>query len=285
MRVLMLGATGFIGSAILTELLEHGHSILALVRSNAADQQLVSRGVGVVRGDLREPEKWSKYIHEVDAVIHAAATFTDDMGEVDRRVIEELVAQAQHSPKSIRFVYTGGVWLYGETGDHVATEDTPLNPISSFTWMSENSKYLLSTACFNTNIIHPGMVYVRDGGVFSSLVPNDGRIEVWGSLETRWPLVHRNDLASAYRIVLEKGIRGESYNVCAEKGVRISSITNVIARRFDLKSNPLVRTVDEVIAEHGEWAEGPTLDQQMSSEKILKLGWRPKYTDAVAELS
>lgn len=99
MRVLLLGATGFIGSAIIPELLEYGHSIIALARSDTADQQLASIGVNVVRGDLREPEKWSKYIHEVDAVIHVAATFTDDMGDVDRKVIEELVAQGKRSLK------------------------------------------------------------------------------------------------------------------------------------------------------------------------------------------
>ncbi|MGD1859994.1 MAG: NAD-dependent epimerase/dehydratase family protein [Leptolyngbyaceae cyanobacterium] len=284
MRVLLLGATGFIGSAIIPELFEHGHSIIALARSDAAENQLVDKGVGVVRGDLREPEKWSNYIHEVDAVIHVAATFTDDMGDVDRQAIEALVAQGNRSQKTTRFIYTGGVWLYGQTGDHIATEDTPLNPISSFSWMVENSRYALNAPCFNTSIVHPGIVYVRDGGAFSRLIPIEGRIEVWGSVEKRWPLVHRDDLAAAYRIVLEKGKPGESYNVCSEKGVRLSDITNVISERFDLTTKPLVRSIEELISEHGEWAEGPTLDQQMSNQKMLELGWSPEHLDAVAEL-
>lgn len=283
MRVLLLGATGSIGGAVLPELLRAGHAVLALARSDAAELQLKTAGAEVVRGDLRHPTEWSASIHRVDAVIQVAATFTSDMGEIDRRVVEELIAQGRTAGRTIRFLYTGGTWLYGETGDAVASEDTPFNPIASFTWMVRNGKTILNAPCFSANIIHPGMCYVRDGGVFSRFMPKDGRIEVWGSLDTRWPLVHRDDLASAYRLVLENGPSGETYNVCAEQGVRVGDVVATMAKRFQVRSAPVVRSLADITAEHGDWAVGPTLDQQMSSRKIRdSLGWKPRHSDACA---
>lgn len=286
MQVLLLGATGSIGAAVLPELLRGGHAVLALARSDAAEQKIKSSGADAVRGDLRNPTAWSAAVHDVDAVIQVAATFTCDMGEVDRRVVQELIAEGTKAVRPIRFLYTGGAWLYGQTGNAVTTEDTPFNPIPSFSWMVRNSTAVLKAPCFSANVIHPGMTYVRDGGVFSRLLPQEGRIEVWGSLDTRWPIVHRNDLASAYRLVLEKGSPGQSYNVCAEQAVRVGDIADRIAKRFGVRSEPLVRSVPDLIAEHGEWAVGPTLDQQMSSQKIKEsLGWEPLHTNALAELA
>lgn len=285
MRILLLGATGLIGRAILPELRCHGHSILALARSDIASDKLNAQGVEVLRGDLCRPDQWSESIHDVDGVIHVAATFTHDMGDIDRRLIQALVAQAQKSPKPIRFIYTGGAWLYGDSGGTIVTEQTAFNPIASFAWMIENRRLLAKSRCFTTNTIHPAMVYVRDGGELSRLMPKDGRIEIWGRPETRWPLVHADDLAVAYRLVLESDSLGESYNVCAEQGVRQQDIAHVISNRFGLQTKPRIRSTLSLVTEYGQWAEGPVLDQRMSSEKIrTQLGWKPVHLDVLAEL-
>lgn len=285
MRILVLGATGFIGSAVLKNLIAAEHQVLALARSVEAQRQLSRQGATVARGDLRSPEAWSAAIHEVDAVIHVAATFSADMGDVDRKVVEELVAEGSKADRQIRFVYTGGVWLYGHTGDSIADEGTPFNPISGFTWMVENSAIVLGAPCFRANIVHPGMCYEKDGGVFSQFVPRNGLIEVWGSPDTRWPVVHKDDLATAYRLVVENAPPGESYNVCAQRSIRVGDVVSSIAERYGVEAEPWVRSIDDVVAEHGKWAIGPTLDQQMSSEKIMDLlGWQPIHTDAVSEM-
>ncbi len=155
--------------------------------------------------------------------------------------------------------------------------------------MIENGQILVGADGFEAMILHPAMVYERDGGVFSRLADsarNQGLIEVWGSLSTRWPLVHRADLASAYRLVLEGGAAGQSYNAAAQEGVRIGEVAAAMARRFGIDVAPRVRSLSEVVAEQGAWAEGPTLDQQMSGRKLMEtLGWRPRHTDVLAEIS
>ncbi|MDO6765412.1 NAD-dependent epimerase/dehydratase family protein [Agarivorans sp. 1_MG-2023] len=285
MKVLLLGATGTIGSAILTELLQHGCSVLALARSDYAAQTITAKGAEVLRGDLREPQLWSTAIHRVDAVIHAAATFCEDMVNIDLRVVNELIAQANIKGGITRFIYTGGVWLYGETGDIAATEQSPFKPISSFSWMIENSSLVLNAPSLHTNIIHPAVVYAKEAGVLSSFVPQNGQVEVWGSLDTRWPVVHTDDLASAYRLVLENGRSGMSYNVCGEQAVTVGDIAHSYIRKCRLPAEVLVRSVDEVVAENGAWALGPTLDQCMNADKIKReLGWTPTHQNILSEL-
>ncbi|MBT4044442.1 MAG: NAD-dependent epimerase/dehydratase family protein [Rhodospirillaceae bacterium] len=288
MRTLILGATGAIGSSVAKELAGHHHDVVALARSDEAERALAEQNFHVVRGDLRQPSHWVKTIHEVDAVIHVAATFTDDMGEVDRRLIDALIFEAEKRQHRLKLIYTGGCWLYGETGDHVATETDRLNPIPAFEWMVQNGNRVQDATNLDTIIIHPAMVYDRHGGVLSRFIETakqHGRIEVWGSLDARWPVVHGNDLAEAYRLALENGQAGETYNVSTQDGVRVAHIVNALEKRFNVKYPPQIRSANDVMAEHGEWAIGPTLDQQMSGRNIRDaLNWQPKVQSILSEI-
>jgi nucleoside-diphosphate-sugar epimerase len=288
MRIFILGATGSIGKAVTAELSRHGHDLVALARSEDAERKLAALDIGSLRGDLREPEKWVGVLRDVDAIIHVAATFTEDMGEVDNKLTETMLREAERVARRIRFIYTGGCWLYGVTGDRVADETTPYDPIPSFAWMVENGARALSAPTLDTMIIHPAMVYDRDGGVLRRFIASareKGRIEIWGSPDTRWPVVHRQDLAIAYRLILEGGIPGQSYCVASEPGVRVGDIADILSRRFGLTGNPLVRSTEEVVAEQGAWAVGPTLDQQMCGARIMRdLGWAPSHTDILSEI-
>ena len=280
MKVFLLGATGTIGAPLLTELVGEGYRVTALARSEASAEAVTRAGAEVVRGDLRAPELWAGAIREADAVVHAAATFTEDMGEVDRLLVG---AAAAGAPRRQRFVYTGGCWQYGPTGDHVATEETALDPIPAFAWMIENARRLAAADTFDLLGVHPAMVYVRDGGTFTRMTNEAreaGRVTVWGNAETRWPLVHGRDLARAYRLVLDHGRPGRDYNVAAEEGVPVGRIAAAIGARLGITAPPHVRPAPEVVAAEGDWALGPMLDQQMSADRIRReLGWEPEFTD------
>lgn len=288
MRILMLGATGYIGSSVCDEMIANGHTVLALARSDTSAQQLCAKGADILRGDLRNPHEWRDAVRDVDAVVHTAVTFTEDMGDVDRQVVEALISSRSQASGSIRFVYTGGCWLYGQTGDTIATEEQPFDPLAAFSWMITNGSALLQAPCFETVIVHPGMVYDRNGGAvarFISSASEDGAIRIVGSPATRWPMVHRLDLATAYRLVLERGAPGQSYNVATEPGVAVGDIAGATAKRFGVTAAPTVLGVSEVIEAYGGWAAGWALDQQMSSEKISNdLHWRPSRTDVLDEI-
>ena len=284
MRVLVLGATGSIGTAVSTELKARGYDVVALARSKSSSEKLEKLGYETILGDIRSPNKWSTIIHSVDAIVHAAVTFTDDMGDVDRRLLEELSAQAVNRTNPLRMIYTGGCWLYGATGNAIATEEEiNFNPISSFAWMVDNARFLLDRPEFNTAIIHPAMVYHSEGGVFARFLEQAAvgcSIEIWGSHSVRWPLIHRDDLAVAYCSLLANDALAGHFNASSEKGVRVGEIAEHIAQTAGNELPFVERTMEDVVREHGEWAEGPTLDQQMASDKLRQqTGWSPRVTD------
>jgi nucleoside-diphosphate-sugar epimerase len=134
------------------------------------------------------------------------------------------------------------------------------------------------------------MVYdVRHGGAFQRFLADakaGRKIEIWGSETTRWPLIESTDLARAYCDLLERPDLGGHFNVSAEDGVTVGRIASVIAQAHGSPTSPIIRSVEDAMKEHGEWAKGPTLDQQMSAQKVQRtVGWQPNFTDFAEPIS
>jgi nucleoside-diphosphate-sugar epimerase len=284
LNILILGGTGSIGSAVTAELVAHNHKVIGLCRSEASAQKLAALGAQPWRGDLRAPASWRAALSQVEAVIQLAATFEDDSGAVDAAAIAAIKQEARCRTSPLRVLYTGGCWLYGQTGDHTASETSPKRPIAAFAWMQENAQALQQDPNISSCIVHPAMTYHEEGGgVFSRLLAqaSSGRpLEVWGSIHTRWPLVHRRDLARAYRLLLEHPDLCGQYNVAAQSGVPMRDILDEIIRRHPHDGAYVVRNRKYVMFKYGSWAEGPTLDQQMAADKIqTACGWHPEVSD------
>lgn len=281
MKVLILGGTGSIGSAVTRELAGRGHQVTGLSRSEASDRKLEALGARPLRGDLRAPGDWVREAARTDAVIQLAATFGADMAEADTAAITAILRQAALRRAPLRMIYTGGCWLYGATGSRVADEASPMRPIKPFAWMRTNAGLVLSSPAVSAAVIHPAMVYHAGGGVLSRYLDAaraDQPFEIWGSIATRWPLVQREDLARAYRLLLENPDLTGHFNASAEDGVPVAEIIREIARRHGHDGGYVVRSLKHVLIKYGAWAEGPALDQQMGSSKLRRLtGWAPKF--------
>ncbi len=284
MNIFILGGTGSIGSAVTAELVAHNHRVIGLCRSNASEQKLRSLGAHPWRGDLRRPSSWRVALAQVDVVIQLAANFDQDMAAVDAAAITAIQQEARSRLTPLRVLYTGGCWLYGETGDQAACESSPKRPIPAFAWMQENALPLLQDPGLSSCIIHPAMTYHEEGGgVFSRMLgqaASGAPLEVWGSIHTRWPLVHRRDLARAYRLLAEQPDQCGHFNVAAQGGVPVRDILDEIIRRHPHDGAYVVRNRKYVMFKYGTWAEGPTLDQQMNADKIQQAcGWAPEIRD------
>lgn len=289
MQVFILGGTGTIGTAVVAELVRRNHKVLALSRSEKSDEKLISGGATPFRGDLTEPDHWADAAVSSDAIIQAAATFGEDMADVDAKAMKALLRASEARTEPTRLIYTGGCWLYGETGDETATEDRPFDPLPSFSWMVQHAHMLLDVPNLCTAVVHPAMVYdMRDGGVFHrflSAAKAGQRIEIWGSEATRWPLIESSDLARAYCDLVDCPNLVGHFNAVAEEGVNVGKIASVISEAYGSPREPIIRTVDEAMKKNGAWAKGPTLDQQMSARKLRSaVGWQPQITD-FAELT
>jgi nucleoside-diphosphate-sugar epimerase len=287
--VLVLGGTGLIGSAVLTELKARGHRVLALARSNASAERAAHLGAAVLRGDLATSETWMRTFPPVDAVIYAAAD--SNMAEIDRRLLDVLLPHLASQPQKSRFIYTGGNWLFGATGDVVATEESTFAPLPAFAWMVAHSQRVLENDAVEGIVIHPAMVYDSNGGGafrwFGREAIERPAVRVVGSESVHWPLVRNDDLATLYALALESAPSGSTYIGVAIDAFPVGRIARAFARRFRTpRIEPEIISADVIADERGEWARGYALDQRLSGAKARReLGWIPRALDPEAEIA
>ncbi len=284
MRVLVLGGTGFIGAAVTRELIARSHQVTALARSAASAMKLSAHGAQPLAGDIAWPATWAARLPEVDAVIHAACDFDSDMGAIDRHLLDLLLPALGAQARRPRFIYTGGCWLFGATGNRVATEESAFDPLPAFAWMVESLTRVLGSTDVDGIVVHPAMVHAGDSGVFRRFAADaaGGRaVRLVASEAVRWPLVHADDLARLYALALERAPPKSSYIGSAIDGVPVGRIARAFAHRFGTPDQtPQIVSVDTIAAELGEWARGYALDQQLSGARARQeLGWRPVHLD------
>ncbi len=284
MRIFLLGATGTIGRAVLHALIARGHEVVALARSETSAGKIAPLGAAVIRGDIGAPAQWLPDLPDVDGAIQMACDFDSAMDETERRLLDGLLPRLAVSPRKVRFIYTGGCWLFGPTGGDVATEESALSPFPAFAWMVPHLQRVLASEEVDGIVIHPAMVYGGDGGVFRRF-EQDARerraIRVVGSEAVRWPLVHCDDLADLYALALERAAPQSTYLGVATESVPVGEIARAVARRVGV-AFPVLETISEGTAarELGEWARGYACDQRLSGAKARKeFGWAPKHLD------
>jgi nucleoside-diphosphate-sugar epimerase len=192
-------------------------------------------GATAIAGDISAPTHWAANLPRLDAVIHAACDFNTDMGAIDARLLDHLLPALAAQPNKPRFIYTGGCWLFGATGDEVATEATPFCALPAFAWMVPQLMRILQSPEADGIVIHPAMVYTPEAGVFrrfaSEAVERDA-IRVVASEQIRWPLVHSEDLAQLYALALERAPARSSYIGAAIEGIAIGRVARAFAKRF-----------------------------------------------------
>jgi nucleoside-diphosphate-sugar epimerase len=279
MLVFVTGATGFIGTAIVRDLIDAGHQVLGLTRTDAGAKSLIDAGAQVHRGDLEDMESLRSGATMSDGVIHTA--FNHDFSkfaancEMDRRAIEALGSALAGSDRPL--VVTSGTGLIAP--GRIATEDdVPASSSNSLPRVSEQTAASLAARGVRASVVRLPQVHDRfKQGLVTymiALAREKGISAYVGNGLNRWPAVHRLDAAHLYKLVLEKGSAGSRYHAVAEEGVPLREVADAIGR--GLKA-PVVAISPEEAAQHFGFlgffvgVDGPA-SSALTQER---LGWRP----------
>ena len=289
MRVFVTGATGFIGSVVVPELIKAGHQVLGMTRSDAGARSLIAAGADVHRGDLEDPESLRRGAAEADGVIHTAfdhdfSRFTANC-EKDRRAIEALGGALVGSDRPL--IITSGTGMGNAVPGQPATEDVFNTSHPNPRVASELAGAAMSAAGVNVSVVRLPQVHdtVKQGLISPAvaIAREKGLSAYVGEGLNRWPAAHVLDVARLYRLALEKREAGARYNAVAEEGITVRDIAEVIGHGLKV---PVVSLSPEEAAEHFGWLGAfAGLDLPASSAQTqARLGWRPTGPDLLTDL-
>lgn len=290
MRIFLTGATGFIGSRVLRELLAAGHEVLGLTRSEAGAEFLLAAGASAQRGTLEDLDSIRAGAANADAVIHTA--FDHDFSqfaancEKDRRVIEALGAVLKGSARPL--LITSGTGM-GDPGDGSPAVEDVLNlhhPNPRIA--SELAGQALLEADVNVSVMRLPQVHdtVRQGLItpYIQIAREKGEVAYIGEGANRWPAAHVSDVARLYVQAIERGQPGARYHAVAEEGVSARAIAEIVGIGLKL---PVISLPPEAAPGHFGWfAMFAGLDMPASSRKTRELlDWRPSGPEMLADLA
>ena len=287
MRVFVTGATGFIGSTIVRELIGAGHHVLGMARSDAGAQSLIAAGAEVHRGNLEDLETLRSGAAQADAVIHTA--FIHDFSkfaancEADKRAIDALGDALAGSNRTL--IVTSGIGPLAP-GRAATEEDAAIfNP--AMPRVSEQTGLAQASRGVNVSVMRLPQVHdpAKQGLVsYMIQVAREKGISAYiGDGLNRWAAAHVLDVAHLYRLALEKHEAGTRYHAVAEEGVSMRAIAEVIGRGLQV---PVVSLSREEAAAHFGWLAIPAgLEMPASSAQTReKLGWNPTGPGLVTDL-
>jgi len=288
MRVFVTGAAGFVGSAVVQELLGAGHTVLGLARSDANVETLQKLRAEVLRGSLEDLDSLRQGAATTDGTIHCAfihdfANFAES-GRIDKLAIEAMGEVLAGSNKP--FIVTSGV--AGLTPGRAATEDD-VAPAGDLPRVSEQTGLSFAPRGVRAMAVRLPQVHGAPGkcGLLSYLAESarrNGVAAYVGDGTNRWAGAHVLDVAPVYRLALEKGKAGARYHAVSEEGVPMIEMMRAVGKQLRLPVKSI--SSDDAAGQFGPMARFAASDLQGSSTKTqAELGWKPTHIGLIEDIN
>lgn len=286
MKIFVTGASGFIGSAIVKELLNAGHEVIGLARSESSAENIKDAGAAVLTGGLEDLKVLMQGTEQADGVIHTA--FIHDFSQyakanaTDTAAINAMGQALAGTNKPL--VVTAGILGLPPINGFITEASTAQNSPRS----SEPTAMALAAKGINASVIRlPPSVHDKGDKGFVPFIIQQARkhgVAAYpGDGNNRWPAVHRLDAAKVFRLAVEKGAKGTLYNAVGDTGIEVKQIAALIGKKLNLPTASL--SGDELV-NHFEWMsrfisfDSPATARQTSEQ----LGWRPSHTGLLEDL-
>jgi nucleoside-diphosphate-sugar epimerase len=289
MRIFVTGATGFVGSAVVADLIAAGHQVLGLARSDAAATALRAAGAEVHHGDLEDTNSLQQGAAATDGVIHTG--FIHDFArfrqvcEIDGRAIAALGSVLAGTDKLM--IVTAGVALLA-SGRLATEQDAGPAPTDAYPRMSEQAAAAAAAQGARVSVVRLAPSVHGDGDhgfvpMLINIARETGVSAYIGEGTNRWAAVPRRDAASLFRLALEKSMAGTNYHGIAEEGIAFREIAEAIGRGLNL---PVASIAPDKAADHFGWFTGfAGLDCAASSALTrAQLGWQPTQAGLIHDL-
>jgi nucleoside-diphosphate-sugar epimerase len=274
MKILLTGGTGFIGSAVLDQLVAAGHQVTAVVRNQKSSLQVQDAGATGIIGDLFNSEWLAAELRGHDGAIHTAAGGDDRDAELNDALIDAAISAFAGTTKPL--VHTGGIWVYGNNSS--ITESSPLDAPALTAWRPAGERRLLESG-IKASVVQPGIVYGYGKGIPAMLTAESGTVALIGTGEQHWTTVHVEDLADLYVRTLEQAPGGRTYIGVSGQNPTVRELGEALGG--DVVPEDPAATVERL----GGFGEALLLDQQASGSRAKsELGWLPTRPSLVDEL-
>lgn len=290
MQIYVVGATGYIGSAVCEALKAHGHHVSGSARSDEAARRLRQAGVEPVRSDITDSASLAAAAKNADGVVYTVQYNGQDGAQVEAAALGALVDALAQTGKPL--LYTSGVWLYGSTGDAPADENATQNPTPVVAHRPMLEGIVLDGASKGVRsiIVRPGDVYGRRGGMPAMWVQSakeSGSAQfVSSGSDSHWPVVHVDDLAALYVLALEKAPAGAVYNANDETAFTVREMAEAASRGAGRGGAVTAVPLEEARKQYGAFGDALVLDSRVTSKRArTELGWGTRETTILDDLT
>lgn len=280
MKIIITGGTGFIGSAVLDQLVTRGHDVTAVVRSDTAAATVTGRGATPLLGDLTDVGWLAETLGAADGAVHTATPGDGSAPDLDAAVVKAVGGAFGGTDRP--YLHTGGVWVYGAGTD--ITETTPFDPPAVVAWRLPVENDLL-TGDVAATIVAPGVVFGHRRGIPAAVFgarAADGSLPLVGDGSQHWTTVHVDDLAGLYVLLLERG-SGLGHVIGASgDNPTVHELAVAAAGPAGVRAESVADSRSRLGA---GFADALLISQQASGERARSLGWTPSRPTLLAEFA